>query len=127
MKNFRDLMVWEKSHLLTLDVYKVTAEFPKDERFGLISQMRRCAVSVPSNIAEGCGRRGNGEFHKFLQIATGSASELEYQLLLAKDLAYVKENIHKELSTKVIEVQKMLAGLILKVENERLKASAAHN
>ena len=76
MKNFRDLKVWEKSHSLTLDLYSATRAFPPDERFGLISQIRRCSASVPANIAEGCGRRGNGEFHRFLQIATGSASEL---------------------------------------------------
>jgi four helix bundle protein len=119
LKNFRDLQVWEKSHRLTLDVYKATNEFPKEEKFGLVSQMRRCAMSIPSNIAEGCGRRGNGEFHKFLQIATGSASELEYQLLLARDLAYLKEVDYKHFSAKVTEVLKMLSGLILKVESER--------
>ena len=121
MKNFRDLKVWEKSHQVTLEVYKLTTDFPKDERFGLVSQMRRCAVSVPSNIAEGCGRRGNGEFHKFLQIATGSANELEYQILLARDLSFVSDAAHKNLSDKIIEVQKMLAGLIAKVDEERFK------
>jgi four helix bundle protein len=121
VKDFRDLKVWEKSHAITLAVYKITASFPSDERFGLTSQMRRCAVSIPSNIAEGCGRRGNGEFHKFLQIATGSANELEYQVLLAKDLLYVAEPIQKELSAKIVEVQKMLAGLIAKVDEERFK------
>jgi four helix bundle protein len=121
VKDFRTLKVWEKSHQVTLDVYKVTADFPKDERFGLVSQLRRCAISVPSNIAEGCGRRGNGEFHKFLQIATGSANELEYQILLAKDLAYLPTGTFNDLNAKVIEVQKMLAGLIAKVDSERFK------
>jgi four helix bundle protein len=121
VKDFRTLKVWEKSHQVTLDVYKVTADFPKDERFGLVSQLRRCAASVPSNIAEGCGRRGNGEFHKFLQIATGSANELEYQILLARDLSYLQTTAYQELNGKIIEVQKMLAGLIVKVDAERFK------
>jgi four helix bundle protein len=124
MKNFRDLKVWEKSHQLTLDVYKTTAKFPTDERFGLISQMRRCAASILANIAEGCGRRGNGEFHKFLQIATGSAGELSYHLLLAKDLGYLENGIHDKLGANISEVQKMLAGLILKVDAERFKGTS---
>src|SRR4051794_36122892 len=105
MKNFRDLQVWEKSHRLTLAVYKFTAKFPMDERFGLVSQMRRCAASIPANIAEGCGRRGNGEFHKFLQIATGSASELAYHLLLAKDLGYLESGIYDRLEINTTEIQ----------------------
>lgn len=83
MKNFRDLQVWSKAHEVTLGVYRETAHFPKEELFGLRSQMRRCSASVATNIAEGCGRRGNAEFHRFLQISAGSASELEYHLLLA--------------------------------------------
>ena len=75
MKDFRDLQVWAKSHALTLAVYQATGSFPKEELFGLTSQMRRCSASIPANIAEGCGRRGNGEFHRFLQISTGSANE----------------------------------------------------
>jgi four helix bundle protein len=82
VKSFRDLKVWEKSHSLALAAYDATANFPKQEMFGLVSQIRRCASSIPANIAEGCGRRGNGEFHRFLQIAMGSASALEYHLLL---------------------------------------------
>jgi four helix bundle protein len=124
MKNFRDLKVWEKSHHLTLDVYKITSKFPTDERFGLISQMRRCAASVPANIAEGCGRRGNGEFHKFLQIATGSASELAYHFVLSKDLGFIDATIYAELDSKITEIQKMLAGLILKVDGKRIKGTS---
>ena len=89
MKDFRDLEVWRHSHRLTLDVYRESKNFPMDERFGLTSQIRRCAASIPANIAEGCGRRGDGEFHRFLPIAMGSASELDYHLLLAKDLEYL--------------------------------------
>jgi len=86
MKDFRDLTVWHKAHLLALATYKLTSRFPKDELYTLTAQMRRSSSSIATNIAEGCGRRGNGEFHKFLQNASGSASELEYQFLLARDL-----------------------------------------
>jgi|ERR1035441_2804643 four helix bundle protein len=83
MKNFRDLMVWQKAHSLTLASYRGTAEFPKQEIYGLISQIRRCSASIAANIAEGCGKGSNAEFQRFLQIAAGSASELEYHFLLA--------------------------------------------
>ena len=93
--------------------------FSQEEMFGLTSQMRRCSASVAANIAEGCGRRGNGEFHKFLQIATGSASELEYHLLLAKDLGFLTAETAEDITSKVQEVKKMLAGLIKRVQAER--------
>jgi len=83
MKDFRKLKIWEQAHSLTLDVYRLTKSFPKDELYGLSSQMRRCSASIGANIAEGCGKRGNGEFQRFLQIASGSASELDYHCLLA--------------------------------------------
>jgi four helix bundle protein len=89
MQNFKELKVWQKAHRLTLDVYKVTTRFPKDEMFGLTSQMRRSSASIPTNIAEGCGRDSRAELARFLSIAMGSASELEYQLILAKDLTQV--------------------------------------
>lgn len=94
LKNFRDLEVWKHAHSLTLEAYRQTKTFPSDERFGLTSQIRRRAASIPANIAEGCGRRGDAEFHRFLQIAMGSASELEYHLLLAKDLEYFDSKIY---------------------------------
>jgi four helix bundle protein len=122
MKDFRDLKVWENSHHLTLEIYQVTKTFPSEEKFGLISQIRRCAASVPANIAEGCGRRGNGEFSRFLQIATGSANELAYHWLLARDLGYVSMPDYGPVEAKIIEVQKMLAGLIAKVDSERFEA-----
>lgn len=121
MKNFRDLKVWEKSHELTLVAYEATANFPKQEMFGLVSQIRRCASSIPANIAEGCGRRGNGEFHRFLQIAMGSASELEYHLLLSHDLKFLDEQIYRPLNDRVEEVKRMLSSLARKVDGERSK------
>lgn len=115
MKNFRDLKVWEKAHGLVLDAYKSTGSFPAAESFGLTSQIRRAAASIPANIAEGCGRNGDAELARFLQIAVGSASELEYHLLLARDLAMLDSEAHQVLETKVIEVKRMLATLIKKL------------
>jgi four helix bundle protein len=122
MKNFRDLQVWSKAHNATLDVYRVTSSFPKEELFGLTPQMRRCSASIAANIAEGCDRRGNGEFHRFLQIASGSASELEYHLLLARDLGYVGPESYQGLNAQVEEVKKMLSSLARKVDSERTRA-----
>jgi len=111
MKDFRDLEVWGKAHRLTLEVYRTTKNFPGDERFGLTSQMRRCAASVAANIAEGCGRSGNAEFHRFLQMAMGSTSELEYHLLLSRDLEYLDNQRHALLNIEAIRVKRMLASL----------------
>jgi four helix bundle protein len=119
MKNFRDLQVWEKAHLLTLASYRITNAFPKQEMYRMSSQIRRCAASIPANIAEGCGKRGNGEFQRFLNIATGSASELEYHFLLARDLNFINEADYQDLNDNVIEVKRMLASLARKVEAER--------
>jgi four helix bundle protein len=119
MKNFRDLVVWEKAHRLTLVSYKTTATFPREETYGLTSQIRRCAASIAANIAEGCGRRGNGEFGRFLTIAAGSASELEYHYLLAHDLQFLKTSDYNELVKSVVEIKRMLASLIRKVEADR--------
>jgi four helix bundle protein len=119
VKDFRDLRVWACAHLLTLDLYRVTKGFPRDELYGLTSQIRRCSVSIAANIAEGCGRRGNGEFHRFLQIASGSASELDYELLLARDLGLLEPKTYDPVYTKLQEVRKMLTALIRRVDNER--------
>ena len=112
MRDFRKLKVWEKSHLLALAVYRATADFPREEMYGLTSQMRRSGASVPANIAEGCGRDGNAELARFLQIAVGSASELEYHLLLASDLELLKKRTYEDLAGQVIEVKRMLATFI---------------
>ena len=115
MKNFRDLLVWEKSHLLTLKVYGCTKSFPKEEIYGLTSQMRRSSSSIPTNIAEGCGRNSDPQFAKFLNFAFGSASELEYQLILSRDLEYVSKVKFSEVSELNEEVKKMLASLLKSV------------
>lgn len=112
MKNFRDLDVWERSHKLTISIYSMTKKFPRDEAYGLTSQMRRCASSVPSNIAEGCGRGSDSDFARFVQIAMGSASELEYQLLLARDLGYLDPHTHDHCEVEATGIKRMLAGLL---------------
>jgi four helix bundle protein len=103
MQDFRHLKVWEKAHSLTLDVYKSSKPFPREEIFGLTSQMRRCSASIGANIAEGTCRKGDIEFGRFLQIAMGSASELEYHLLLAKDLDLLKDADYERLAGEAVE------------------------
>jgi len=120
MKSFRDLRVWEKAHFLALESYRATNCFPKGEVFGLTSQIRRAAVSIAANIAEGCGKRGNAEFQRFLNIACGSASELEYHFLLAHDLRLLDDRVYSELNTNVVEVKRMLSALARKIEGDRL-------
>jgi len=120
MKDFRDLQVWQKAHRLTLQVYECTADFPHSELYGLRSQIRRCSASVAANIAAGCGKRGSGEFQRFLNIATGSASELEYRLLLSHDLRFLSNSYYEQLNAAVIEVKRMLALLVQKVEADCL-------
>jgi four helix bundle protein len=117
MQSFRNLKVWEKSHKLTLDVYVASKAFPRDEIFGLTSQMRRASASVGMNIAEGCCRKGDAEMARFLQIAMGSASEVEYQFLLAHDLDYLRDPWYERLSAQVEEVKKMLSSLMQKVKS----------
>jgi four helix bundle protein len=112
MEDFKDLRVWEKAYELTLSVYKQTGCFPKGEMYGLTSQLRRAASSVGANIAEGCGRRSDPEMKRFLQIARGSANEVEYHLLLARDLRYVSADDFKDLEALVLEVQRMLASFV---------------
>lgn len=115
MRNFRELKVWEKAHNLALEIYRATKQFPTEEKYGLVSQMRRGSASIPSNIAEGCGRSGDPEFARFLQISMGSASELEYQLLLARDLNFLSDEAYQHLHPKVIEVKRMLATFITRL------------
>ena len=120
MKDFRQLTVWQKAHTVTLNVYQDTGSFPKAELYGLVSQMRRCSVSIGANIAEGCGRSNNGDFQRFLQTAMGSASELEYHLLLSFDLSYLPRERYVQLNTQLAEVKRMLVGLSRKVAIDRV-------
>jgi len=118
LKDFKELKVWHKAYALSLAVYEKSRGFPKEEIYGLTSQLRRAAVSVGANIAEGCGRRSDGEFVRFLQIARGSASELEHHLLLARDLKFLTRETHQDLEQKVIEVQRMLTSLAASIEEK---------
>lgn len=119
MKDFKSLQVWGKAHQLALAVYRATALFPKEELYGMTSQMRRASTSIAANIAEGCGRDGDAELARFMQIAMGSASELEYFLLLAHDLGFLETTLHKQLETNTTEVKRMLASFILKLKADR--------
>jgi four helix bundle protein len=119
MKDFRQLKVWQKAHQLTLAIYQVTGSFPRDEIYGLTSQMRRAAASIPSNLAEGCGRNSDAELARFSSMAAGSASELEYHLLLARDLNLIQLNDYQSLAEQVIEIKRMLTVFIQKLTAER--------
>jgi four helix bundle protein len=112
MRDFRKLKVMERAHHFTLQIYRITKVFPSDERFGLTIQLRRAAASIPTNIAEGCGRGGERELARFMSIAAGSASEVEYQLLLACDLNYIQNEAHKELNQQINEIKRMLNSFI---------------
>ena len=122
MKNYRELRVWERAHKSTLDIYAVTTQCPRHELYGLTSQMRRCASSIGANIAEGCGKRGNNEFQRFLQIASGSASELDYRLLLAGDLGFLSAEHYANAMEGLSELRGMLTSLLQKVDSERFMA-----
>jgi len=123
MEDFKDLVVWAKAHQLTLCVYQQTRTFPREEMFGLTSQVRRASASIGANIAEGCGRRSDAEFKRFLQIARGSASELECHLLLATDLQFLDMGQFGILEGKVLEVQRMLAALVQRIQGPVLARS----
>jgi four helix bundle protein len=115
MQDFRRLKVWERAHQLTLAVYSNTVSFPHDERYGLTSQIRRAAASIPANLAEGCGRGGDADFRRFVQIAMGSACELEYHLLLACDLKLLEDAAYQNLVQQVTGTKRMLASLLVKL------------
>ena len=117
MQDFRGLKVSEQSHALTLRIYEVTARFPDTERYGLTSQMRRCCASIPANIAEGCGRGSPREFLRFLRIASGSAHELEYFLILSRDLQFIRSNDCEHPDEPLSEIRRMLAGLMRKLKS----------
>jgi four helix bundle protein len=115
VRDFRSIGAWQKGHILVLAIYKATQNFPNAELYGLISQIRRAAASIPANIAEGCGKESEAELARYMQNSMGSASELEYHLLLAHDLGYLEETSYQELNTATIEVKKMLAPFIKKL------------
>jgi four helix bundle protein len=115
MKDFKELHVWGKAHVLTKRIYQSTSTFPREELYGLTSQIRRSGASVPTNIAEGCGRNSDAELARFLDISMGSASELEYLLLLIRDLNLLNSSDYTELTNEVIEVKRMLASFIKKL------------
>jgi len=116
VKDFRELKVWQKAHELTLAVYRVTAAFPREEQYGLTSQIRRACSSIAANLAEGCGRNGDAEFARYCSIAMGSASELEYHLLLAKDLKLIQPSDYEELAPRATELKRMLTALYAEAE-----------
>ena len=115
MQNFKDLKVWEKAHQTTLDIYKASSKFPKEEMYSLTNQLRPAVSSIPANIAEGCGKKTQLDFANFLNISLGSANETEYFLILSKDLNYLSEQEFSLLSTQVNEIKGMLISLIAKV------------
>jgi four helix bundle protein len=118
MKDFRSLKVWEKAHALTLAIYEATENFPKQELYSLTNQIQRATVSIPANIAEGCGKDSDAELKRYFTIAMGAASELEYLLLLAHDLGYLQDNIYQPIQIDIVETRKMLNAFI-----QRLKAN----
>ncbi len=118
MQDFHKLKVWEKSHRLTLDIYRVTIKFPKEELYGLTSQIRKSCASIATNITEGCGRETSNEMKRFLFIAMGSASETEYHLLLAKDLGYLSASDYETLNQEIGGIKQMLTSFIKKLKTD---------
>jgi four helix bundle protein len=115
MRNFKNYDIWKLSHELTLEIYRITADFPNSEKYQIISQMQRAAYSIPSNISEGCGRKSDKEFNRFLQIALGSAHELEYFLILSKDLNFINQETYTSLDEKINQLKKRIYSLSVKL------------
>jgi four helix bundle protein len=116
MQDFKKLKVWQKAHQFTLEVYKMTLTFPREELFGITAQLRRASVSIAANIAEGCGRDGSLELKRFLHISLGSTVEVEYLLLLVKDLGFIPQTKYEQLALGVDELRKMLIGFVIKIK-----------
>lgn len=116
MEDFKNLKVWRKAYELTIEIYRCTRKFPRDEIYGLTSQTRRASASIGANLAEGCGRRSDAEMKRFAQIARGSANELEYHLLLARDLKFLSPDEFSELEARILEIQRMLAALVQRLQ-----------
>jgi four helix bundle protein len=111
MRPYRDLLAWQKAHALTLEIYRVTRDYPRVEQYGLISQTRRAAASVPANLAEGCGKRSMPQLRHSVDLASGSLSELEYWLVLARDLGYLSPKHHARIDRDLDEVRRLVLGL----------------
>jgi four helix bundle protein len=122
LKDFKELKVWQKAYEFSLSVYLISKSFPREEVYGLTSQLRRATVSIGANIAEGCGRRSDGEFVRFLQIARGSSSEVEHHLLLARDLKFMPQSVYADLERKLAEVQRMLTSLVSVIQEKTSKS-----
>ena len=120
MMDFKKLIVWEKSHKLVLEIYNISKSFPADELYGLTGQIRRAAVSIPNNMAEGCGRNSETELNRFFTISMGSASEVEYLLLLSKDLNYINQNQYEILNNKIVEIKKMMSAYSAKIRQSKV-------
>lgn len=117
MQSYRNLKVWQKAHAIVLSVYHLTAEFPPDEKYGLISQIRRSAASIPANIAEGSARGSDADYARFLSMALGSAAELDYHLLLARDLQLIEDHVYQAISGELDSVGRMLNTFIQKLRS----------
>ncbi len=125
MQDYHRLAMWQRSHQLTLDIYKITqAQFPKEELFGQTNQIRRAAASIPTNIAEGCGRHSRAELAQFLNIAAGSASEVEYEILLAKDTGYITIEQYNCLAKEVSEIRSMIKKYMSHLREKNLNADS---
>jgi four helix bundle protein len=118
MQDFKKLKVWDKAHQMSLTIYKTTSKFPREEMYGLTSQIRRACISIPTNIAEGCGRESKADFARFLYMAVGSASELEYLIMLSNDLILINKEEFVNIYAKIIEIRKMLTKLIKKLKTD---------
>ncbi len=119
LKNYKELKVWQKSYELCLKIYRITTTFPKEERYGLTSQIRRSVVSIPSNIAEGYGRKSIADYIRMLYISYGSVCELETQILLAGDLGFIEETMLGTTNADILEIERMLKALIKSLENKK--------
>ena len=123
MQDFKNLSVWEKAHSLSLSIYTDSKCFPDTEKFGITNQLRRACFSIPTNIAEACGRNSSGDFARFLEIARGSASETEYLLLLSRDLGFMNDTTYKSNLSEIHDIQRMLHALITRIKPVRKKTS----
>lgn len=116
IKSYRELLIWQKSILVVTNIYKLTRDFPKEELFGITSQMRRCAISIPSNIVEGFGRNSQGDFKRFLNISLGSIYELQTQIEISQNLEYLNTENYKYLMESCVELEKMMNSLVSKIK-----------